>query len=50
MVWHCVRGTVHAMPKEEKVEIDDKKAKGQGCTLVHFSAHLKRFLWHRGCE
>ena len=22
---------------------------GQGFTLVHFSAQLKRFLWHKGC-
>ena len=22
---------------------------GQGLTLVHFSAQLKRFLWDRGC-
>ena len=24
-------------------------ASNQGLTLVHFSAQLKRFLWHRGC-
>jgi hypothetical protein len=22
---------------------------GQGLTLVHFSAQLERFLWHKGC-
>jgi hypothetical protein len=23
--------------------------RGQGLTLVHFSAQLERFLWDRGC-
>ena len=22
----------------------------RGLTLVHFSAHLKRFVWDRGCN
>ena len=29
-------------------EGDERAARGQGITLVHFSAQLKRILWDRG--
>jgi len=30
-------------------DVEALMANAQGLTLVHFSAQLKRFLWHRGC-
>ena len=31
-----------------QARVEDGAAQDQGLTLVHFSAQLKRFLWHRG--
>jgi len=34
----------------EKEDYEWVAQDGQGLTLVHFSAQLKRLLWSRGCE
>ena len=36
-------------PRQRGADRAVRAAPGQGLTLVHLSAHRKRFLWYKGC-